>query len=425
MCHKKKDGLSNALWIPLIWMFLAGSRTVGQWLNLSPSSMMEAYHEGSPIDAVVFSLLIGGGLFVLSRRKIGWGLFLTQNKWVCLYFLYCVISITWCEYPFLVFKKWTKELGVLIMVLVILTDRRPFKAIGGILKRLAILWLPLSIVLFKYYPALGRGYTISSGVQFATGVTTGKNELGKLCLICGIYFSWKFLLNRKKGFKWEWKENITDFLLMGMIVWLLHFAQSATSFFCLMLAVSLFFMSRRTVILQKPDRLITLLMVVAALFLVLDTTVDARNIIIEFLGRDKNLTNRVYMWDALKGMAVNPIIGTGYQSFWLGERLEILWEITAPGINQAHNGYLEQYLNLGYIGVFFIGAIILSGVIKIRRRLHVDYPLAMLRLCIVVTVIIYNYTEASFYGLNNMWLLLLFAVIEIPEDKNSMDVTQQ
>ena len=145
---KTKDGPSHELWIPLIWMFLAGSRYVSQWLNWSPSQL-EAYHEGSPLDAIVFTLLIVGGLYVLSRRKIDWNLLVRQNKWIWLYFLYCGVSIVWSDFPFVSFKRWIKELGNPIMVLVILTDRRPVEAIDSILRRLAVAWLPLSIVFFK------------------------------------------------------------------------------------------------------------------------------------------------------------------------------------------------------------------------------------------------------------------------------------
>ena len=82
-------------------------------------------------------------------------------------------------------------------------------------------------------------------------------------------------------------------------------------------------------------------------------------------------------------------------------------------LNQAHSGYLEQYLNLGYIGVAFIGVIMLSGLLKVRKHLDVDPPAAMLRLCFIVTAVLYNYTEAAFYGINNMWLLLLLGTIDI------------
>lgn len=410
---KKKDGPPNELWIPFVWMFLAGSRSVSSWLGMTPGKV-KAYQEGSPIDATVFALLIMGGLFILSRRKIDWNRLLIQNKWIWLYFLYCGVSIVWSDYPLISLKRLIKELGNPIMVLVILTDKRPYEAIDSILRRLALLWLPLSIVFFKYYPALGRQYHESTGEQFATGVGEQKNSLGILCLICGIYFSWKYLVKNKEHFKWNWQENITDYVLIGLTVWLLYLSQSATALACMVVAVSLFFVSRTKALARKPDNIIALLVSGSLLFFLLDVAFDVRNIIYEILGRDESLTTRVPIWEFLKGMVTNPILGDGYQSFWSGERLKTIWGFTGRTINQAHNGYLEQYLNLGYIGVFFMGAIILSGLLKVKRQLHVDYPLGMLCLCFIVTAVLYNYTEALFYGINNIWLLTLFGVIEIP-----------
>ena len=205
---KKTKGYSSVLWIPFFWMFLAGSRYVSAWLNLSaPTGSVEAIAEGSPVDRAVFFALIAVGAFILSRRKIDWGRLLSQNKWIVLYFLYCLSSITWTDEPFLLFKRWIKDLGNPIMALVILTEPRPYEGIVVILRRLAFLLLPLSILFIKYYPDLGRVYS-ADGTATYSGVGEQKNSLGTMCLISGIAFAWKFLQNRKGDFKWGEKGNL-------------------------------------------------------------------------------------------------------------------------------------------------------------------------------------------------------------------------
>ena len=53
-------------------------------------------------------------------------------------------------------------------------------------------------------------------------------------------------------------------------------------------------------------------------------------------------------------MKTNPLFGTGYESFWLGSRLLWFWQSAGLGrINEAHNGCLEVYLQLGIIGLSF------------------------------------------------------------------------
>ena len=74
----------------------------------------------------------------------------------------------------------------------------------------------------------------------------------------------------------------------------------------------------------------------------------------EALGRGSSLSGRTVLWARLLEVHINPIFGTGFESFWLGERLEQLEGIFFFVPNEAHNGYLEIYLNLGLMGLFII-----------------------------------------------------------------------
>ncbi len=400
-------------------MFLAGSRYVSVWLQLSgPLSTVDAYTEGNPVDRAVFSFLIAAGVFVLWRRNIDWGQVLSRNKWVWLYFMYCGVSILWSDYSFISLKRFVKELGNLVMILVILTEEHPYEAVGTLLRRLAFLWLPLSVLLIRFYPELGRAYH-ANGVPMYTGVGYQKNDLGLICLISGIYFFWNFLFNRKEGLERRGSSTLVDILLVAMVAWLLRMAHSATAIGCFLVAAGMLFISGRGFILRKPDRIIGLLMLLSVSFIILDEALSLREAAIGALGRDSTLTARVGIWEELKRMTTNPIVGAGFMSFWAGDRLRILCEKFGGLINQAHNGYLEQYLNLGYVGLVFIGVVLLSGVMKVRTHLKVDYPAAILRLCFITVALLYNYTEASFYGLNDMWLLTLLGVIEISVQERS------
>jgi len=412
---RKSEGPSGALWIPLIWMFLIGSRYPADWLNLGGGTSPD---EGNPVNAASFFLLIAAGVFVLLRRKIDWGVLLRQNIWVGLYLLYCGVSIAWSDYSFIAFKRWIKDLGNPIMVLVILTEKDPYQAMGLILRRLAFVWLPVSVLFTKYYPELGRSYT-PGGMQLG-GISGEKNSLGLICLISGIYICWNFLLNKKRGSKLGSKSGIVELLLMGMVLWLLQMSQSATSFVCLMVAIGLLVFSRTRFMMENPGKIIIMIILAVSSYMVLDATLGIRATVIETLGRDSTLTNRTTIWKIVEEFVTNPVLGTGYQSFWAGERLHQLWGRIGAEINQAHNGYLEQYLNLGYVGIVFVMIIMLSGLLKVRKHLSMDYSAAMLRLCFLVTAALYNYTEASFSGLSNMWLLLLFAVIEVPHLTEAM-----
>ena len=411
--RKKIDGVSNAIWIPLIWMLIAGSRFVSRWLNLGPSLMSaDPYLEGSPVDRAIFLILILAGAMILRRRRPNWSELFTQNAWIWLFFIIGAISILWSDYPFVSFKRWIKAFGNLIMALVILTEQRPYEAFGVILRRLAFLLLPLSVLFIKYYPDLGRSYHM--GQPMFTGVTMQKNELGAICLISGIYFCWNLLLNRREGIELEGQLHFSIYLIfLPMIAWLLYMANSATSLACMVVAVCLFVVGRQPAVAREPRRILAFGLACIVLFVIMELAFDVSETVIAMLGRDSTLTTRVPMWSDLLSMVKNPIFGFGFESFWLGDRQQIIRDTWGITIN-AHNGYLEMYLNLGLIGLFMLVGWILSGLKKAARHLVSDYPVALFRLCVVVVVVCYNWTEAIFYGVNDMWMMFILCTIEVP-----------
>ena len=314
-------------------------------------------------------------------------------------------------------KRWVKDLGNPIMALVILTERRPYEAVGAVLRRLAFLLLPLSVLFIRYYPELGRAYH-ADGSPMYTGVGHQKNDLGLMCLMAGIYVFWELLQRREKTHPAFIRQHkIVAVVLTGMLVWLLHLSDSQTSFVCLVAAVLLLLLGRTPFMARRPARILGVLFCAVLAIWLLDEVLHVKELALSFLGRDPTLTNRTVVWQTLEGFEVNPIVGAGFMSFWTGARMEEVWRLLGAGINQAHNGYLEQYLNLGYIGVAFIAVIMLSGLLRVRRHLSVDPAAGMLRLCFIVTAVLYNYTEASFYGMNNIWLLLLLACLEVPRQR--------
>lgn len=397
-------------WVPFIWMFIAGSRFVSTWLNLRAPTGVDGNIEGSPIDRTFFLTLIIAGSIVLARRNIRWGDVFRQNKWLVAYLAYCLCSILWTDEPFVLFKRWIKDLGNPIMVLILLTERRPYDAIAATIRRLSYLFLPLSVLFIKYYPELGRFYTRTGAATF-TGVGDQKNTLGLVCLITTLFFAWSYLHRREIVEAIRYRHH---WLLIAMIAWLLQMANSQTALLCLTIALAILFLSVRPAIAKRPMRLLAVVLLAAIGYMVADATFEVQERVFALLGRDSTLTNRTTIWELVSRQETNPLIGVGFMSFWQGERLIAITEALGAGLNQAHNGYLEQYVNLGFIGVGFIVIIAFTSFLHARRQLVTDYPAAILRFSLLIVALLYNYTEASFYGINNMWVLFLATVIRPP-----------
>jgi exopolysaccharide production protein ExoQ len=413
MDRKKTSGFSSAMWIPLIWMSIAGSRFISHWLNLSPPGGWDPYLEGSSIDRAVFLILIIAGVLTLQRRHLNWDEIFKKNLSIWLYFLFGLISILWSDYPFVALKRWIKTSGVVILDLVILTEDRPYEATGVVLRRLAFLLLPLSVLFIKYYPDLGRAYHM--GQPMFTGVAMQKNSLGALCMISGIYFCWNLLFNRREGNEPENRLPIFIYLIfLYMITWLLYMANSATSLVCLVVAICLFLVGQLPAVAREPRRILAVCIACIVLFGIAELAFEAKDTLITMLGRRPNLTDRVPMWNGLLAMSKNPLVGNGWESFWLGERQQIV--IERWSMLNAHNGYLELYLNQGLIGLSFLLGWIFLGLRNVSRHLAIDYPAAMLRLSFIVVFLLYNWTETSFYGISTLLMLFLIGTMEVPEN---------
>ena len=134
----------------------------------------------------------------------------------------------------------------------------------------------------------------------------------------------------------------------------------------------------------------------------------------ESLGRGSELTGRTPLWTALLGMHTNPILGTGFESFWLGERPLQLEGIFFFIPNEAHNGYLETYLTLGLIGVFLLVGLFVATFRKIRLELFRNFEWGRYRLGFLGALILYNWTEAAFKTLSPLWFVFYLIATDYP-----------
>jgi O-antigen ligase len=132
---------------------------------------------------------------------------------------------------------------------------------------------------------------------------------------------------------------------------------------------------------------------------------------VEQMGKDLTLSGRTDLWEYLLNTPINPILGSGYQSFWLQSYAAELWAKYYFHPTQAHNGYIETYLQGGLLGLFLLLAMIAETGGKLKRELVQGDPYGSLRFTFLVVAIFYNWTEALFNKLSPVWIILLLAVL--------------
>jgi exopolysaccharide production protein ExoQ len=406
---------SKALWLPVIWLWIVSSRAVSVWLNISPASDVDVQMDGSPLDRAVFALLLVGGLIVLIHRGRKTSAALKASWPILAYFCFCLASVIWSDFPDVAIKRWVKAIGDLVMVLIIATDGNPIGALKRFLARTGFILLPASVLLIKYYPALGRGYDPWYGTPWNTGVTTNKNVLGVVAFLLSLGALWRVLaLLRPKGQPDRRRHLLAQAALLAFGVALLVMANSATSRACFALGAVILVAASLAAFRRHPravHALVIIIVVGGGLSLLFAGTTD----IAHALGRKSDLTGRTEIWNVLIPMVPNPVVGAGFESFWLGKRLQDIRQIFAGNpLNEAHNGYIEVYLNLGCIGFGLIALILATGYLRAMAAFRRDPMFAGLLLAVIVPAAIYSFTEAGFRMLDPIWVFLLLAVVAAP-----------
>jgi O-antigen ligase len=403
---------SKALWIPVIWMLIVGSRAVSEWWTQDTvNGMTDRYTEGSPVDAAIYAALILAGILVLNLRSRKVANTLRANGPLLLFFCYCGLSILWSDDPFVAAKRLIKGIGDVVMVLVILTDSDPVAAVKRFFSRVSFLLSPLSVLMIVGFPQYGTLYNKSAGAVFYNGVTTQKNELGLICLICGLGSLWSWLAAYEDhAHRYRKRQLIAQSISLLLALGLIKVCDSMTSFSCFAISATVMVLSGQSWVVRQT-RNVHLLVGGALALSVFAAFVDSSGVLLRMLGRNPTLTGRTDIWKAVLSFHTNPIIGTGYDSFWLGGRIEKVWQIIGyKGISQAHNGYLQVYLELGMIGVALWAWLAVYGYRNAVTSLRVNPLMGRFRLAFITAGLIYSLAEAGFRAMMPIWVVFLLAV---------------
>jgi exopolysaccharide production protein ExoQ len=400
---------SVALWVPLIWMFIAGSRLPSQWLGGQGGQVAEALEEGNGLDRVVFSVLMLLAVGILASRSFRWGETFGANGALLAFLCFALLSVAWSDFPVVALKRWFRDLGNYLVILVVLTERRPLVAFSRVLRRLCYGLILISILLIKYYPEMGRGYDVWTGKAYYSGAATSKNMLGVLCLLSGLFFLWDTVVRwPDRGERRTRQMLFVNIAFIAMTMWVLNMAQSATSQICLAIGCLVIVTLHSRVFRRHRAwvKVLVPLCAVAYMFLQFGIGVNINAQLAGSVGRDPTLTDRTKIWEILLGMRTDPLVGTGYESFWLGPRLQRVWESGFGQLNEAHNGYLQVYLNLGVIGLALLCVFLMASYRTICRRLETTPEFGSLAMAMWTVLIFYSVTEAGFLG-GLLWLAFL------------------
>ena len=420
---KVRTNVSHALWIPLIWMIYSAARPISFWISSTPSTLEreEQYLEGSPFDRNILLILIVLTVIILSKRNIQWKAVFKTNAFILIWFIYCGISILWSEFPFVSFKRWIKDIGLLLSVLIVFTEANPINAVKILIRRFSYILISFSVILIALSPSS----------QNYAGVSFNKNGLGRICMVSGMFFFANLISMRKlnasgkndrskimtNGGSVANKESyLIQMLFMLVAFYLLGIINSATSLGGLMIGI-VAYVTMGFGFIKNNIRYIWILTIIAIVTgIIVQYSFDLIGMFITSLGRDVTLTGRIYIWKDLLAFNTDPWIGVGYGSFWLGERLLIMWDRFNFPINESHNGYLNVYLELGMVGIFLLAGVIYTAFKSTKKALITNFTYGRFRMAMLIIVLLYNITEDAFARFTLMWFIFVLIAIDLPNE---------
>jgi O-antigen ligase len=240
------------------------------------------------------------------------------------------------------------------------------------------------------------------------GVFSAKNALGDLAL---------FFLTAAVSYRA--RSSLLRTLRACQILFCLiaiAFSQAATAYLLTAVYVIYFAVMKILHRFRKRDYIVLAVAMLFAFFVAAAVVLLARpEFLLNLLGKDSSLTGRTQIWDAvLHSIAQRPLLGYGYQAFWMGLEGESYHVILAVSwmLNQAQSGFLDVTLEMGLAGLTLVllifgyafrdALVCLSRTRDEGRLRAVEWYLA-----VVLLTLLYNLDESFLFEPKHLGSMLL------------------
>lgn len=315
-------------------------------------------------------------------------------------------SLTWAFNPSLSFIRFGQQVMVITaVVLPILVASRDADLIRGLFYCFAIAIIINIVFVLGPPPAIAENATPGH-----TGYFPGKNYLGECAAVGALLALYEVI--RPGG------RRIIGAGLAAVTAWMIFLSNSKMALGLVLAAPMLAIAS---MIVRRLFR-VSLAALPVAIYLgyLAITAVSNFSIyrISYILFGESTFTGRRFIWDfANFEIARKPLLGWGYQSFWLvGPDAPSV--VDAPGwiksMPNAHNGYLDSMLELGYVGLVLLVVFVLATLHACGRLADRDRMRGWLVLSLAYFIILSNTLETTWMrGFEFLWLVFLALAAEI------------
>ncbi|MCW5313877.1 O-antigen ligase family protein [Nostoc sp. KVJ3] len=280
-----------------------------------------------------------------------------------------------------------------------------------------IAWaLGTAAILSMFFSAFIPGYIHQSpelGGMWS-GIYGHKNELGyMMAWSAGVFLHLAISGHRYRWLMWA---------VCGISICLIILSRSTTSLTILLTMILLlpFYKS-----FQKTNYKLQVIMITSALMILIVSSVlliNNADTVVGTSGKDLTFNGRSDLWElVMSKIWERPWLGYGFSGFWTSNAASNL-RATYDWASNAHNGFLELLLELGFLGFLtFVAGFVRFFVMALTRIIYVakkpeDYwPMQML-----IIIVIVNFSEARLLTPSWNWLMYVTTSLSLTLSSQQM-----
>jgi exopolysaccharide production protein ExoQ len=379
-----------------------------------PARIAEAYQNGAAVTGargshyylyVNFLFLLG---FVLAGYRQVWSKLRTNPLLLAMLTL-AVLSTFWSATPTVTLQMCI-QVGTCTLFACYLSARYTTEHLMRLLIFMGAAAALLTILFVLALPAYGLFQGYAGGAW--QGICNHKNTLG---------ISMAFLLS--PVFFTDWYSRERKLIYSALLLFLIYKSQSRGAWFDT--AGMLLFVACLSLIRRARARDLTLILLVMTI-LGLGTValgVHFWPLLTAQMGKSTSMSGRTGIYvEVWRSITKRPMFGYGFGGFWSPESVEshrIGLAIGWPNIGYSENGFLEVALQIGFVGVGFIIAMIAKAVfqgIRLLRSPHYSHRVGWF-LTILFLAALTN-IEAGWLMTSDTldWVLILVACIGMNDE---------
>jgi O-antigen ligase len=240
-----------------------------------------------------------------------------------------------------------------------------------------------------------------------SGIFGHKNELGyMMAWSAGVFLHLGLSINRYRWLMW---------LLCGISICLIILSRSTTS---LMILLAMILLLPFYKLIKQDNYKLRVVMITLVLMLLISFSIFITNnaeSLIGTSGKDLTLSGRSDLWELIIDKILErPLLGYGFYGFWTSPDASKV-RATVDWASNAHNGFLELLLDLGFLGFFTFAAgfirffvLAITRVVTVGKKPEDYWPVQMLLIIVIV-----NFSEARLLTPSWNWLMYVTTYLSL------------